>query len=969
MEQYSPEQIEKKWQQHWEEKQFFAASEDSEKEKWYTLVEFPYPSGAGLHNGHVRPYTALDVVSRKKRMQGYNVLLPIGYDAFGLPTENYAIKTGRKPQEVTAENVQTFRRQLQSLGLSFDWNREVNTTDPEYYKWTQWQFNQLFKHGLAYKKEIPINWCLSCKIGLANEEVVEGKCERCGGEVEKRNKEQWMIAITKYADRLLEDLDTVDYLPKIRKQQEDWIGKSLGAEIEFQVTTSQGGVTPYIRTFTTRPDTLFGATYMVLAPEHELVDQITTEEQMDAVHEYKKQAAAKSDIERGDVSKEKTGVFTGAFVINPVNDEQIPVWIADYVLLGYGTGAIMAVPGHDERDFEFAKKYELPIRIVVKHPEEFSDINQEKQKELLKEVFQLAEQKDIKLTLIGGYAKTLLNEQEDQIHSDIDLFTTKDGFAELEEFFTQKGFKKKDPDEEYHWKDACAFYADDHWVDVFIMEEDHGEYFDTVCGRKFIWGSEDDFEEMKLDETSVCTPSSELLEKIYQNLASAVDLCFTGDGIAVNSGFLNGLSTKEATESIIQWLEKEKHGKAAVNYKLRDWVFSRQRYWGEPIPLVYCEECAKKNIADIENEGSKMNQGWVPVPDDQLPVELPDVDNYEPTDSGESPLADITNWVQTTCPDCGGPATRETDTMPNWAGSNWYFLRYTDPKNSSELASKERLEYWMPVDVYNGGMEHTTLHLLYSRFWHKFLYDIGVVLQPEPYSRRRSHGMVLASDGKKMSKSLGNVINPDDIIKELGADTLRIYEMFMGPFDEAINWDENGVRGCRKFLDRIWRVQEKVGDGQSDELTRVTHQTVRKITTDIDAMKFNTAVAQLMSCLNAYEKTESVPMESFETYCVLLSVFAPHIAEEIWEQLGHDQSITQEPWPEWDEELAKEETITIAVQVNGKVRDTVEVQADAEEADVKQAVEASEKVQRHLKGSTIKKEIYVPGKIYNIVIT
>lgn len=802
---YDHKKFDKKWQDRWEEAGIFHAEDFSDKEKFYVLVEFPYPSGAGLHIGHPRSYTALDVVARKRRMEGMNVLYPIGWDAFGLPTENYAIKTGRKPQDVTKENIETFRRQLKSLGLSFDWSREVNTTDPEYYKWTQWMFLEFFKAGLAYKARQPINWCLDCKTGLANEEVVDAVCERCGGAVEKREKEQWMIAITKYADKLLEDLENVDYLPKIKKQQQDWIGRSEGATIDFEVPPlTKGGRGGVLRVFTTRPDTIFGATYMVLAPEHPLVAKLTTDDQKSEVETYVKEAVAKTDIERGDATKEKTGVFTGAYATNPVDKEKIPIWIADYVLMGYGTGAIMAVPGHDERDFAFAKQFDLPI------------------------------------------------------------------------------------------------------VEVVAGE---GELPRVEGGR------------------------------------------------AVNSGEFDGLSTVEFKKKISKWLETRGKGKAAVNYKLRDWVFSRQRYWGEPIPLVHCEE----------EECSPETGGWVAIPEDELPVILPEVEKYEPTDSGESPLAGATDWVETMCPECGGPARRETDTMPNWAGSSWYFLRYIDPKNSEAFADKKKLDYWMPVDWYNGGMEHTTLHLLYSRFWNKFLHDRGHVPVSEPYAKRTSHGLILAEDGSKMSKSKGNVVNPDDTVNEFGADTLRVYEMFIGPFGGAVPWSTNGISGVRRFLDRVVRLADIVKDSESDAVTRVLHQTIKKVTTDIEKMRFNTAVAQMMTFVNVVMENGGITKESLLTFLRVLGPFAPHVANELHEQLGGNGFVESQAWPSFDEKLAAEKEVKIAIQVNGKLRGTITVAAGAAEQDVVASAKQEENVAKYLEGEP-KKTIFIAGKLVNFVV-
>ncbi len=838
MQQYDPKQIEIKWQKYWETKQTFVTPDKSKKEKFYALIEFPYPSGQGLHVGHPRPFTAMDVVARKKRMEGYNVLYPIGFDAFGLPTENYAIKTGRPPAEVTAENIITFTSQLKMLGYSFDWSRVVDTTDPKYFKWTQWLFLKFFEHGLAYKKEMPINWCLSCKIGLANEEVVDGKCERCGGEVEKRNKSQWMFAITKYAEKLLEGLKDVDYIKQAKIQQENWIGRSEGATVCFAVILNgakrneeslkqeKGSFAiaqddKVIEVFTTRPDTLFGATYMVVAPEHEIIKNLKSKiKNFTEVEKYIKEAKNKSELERTkewekvptqgrdarfsnqieDLEKigKKTGVeLQGIKAVNPVNNEEIPIFVADYVLTGYGTGAIMAVPAHDERDFEFAKKYDLPIKEVV--------------------------QGDV--------------------------------------------------------------------------END----------------------------------------------------CFSGEGTAINSDFLNGLSTLEAKEKIIQYLEEKNIGKRKVQYKLRDWVFSRQRYWGEPIPLVYCQKC-----------------DWIPLPESELPLELPKVDKYEPTDTGESPLAVMEDWVNTICPKCGGPAKRETDTMPNWAGSSWYFLRYVDSHNDKEFASMDKLKNWLPVDWYNGGMEHTVLHLLYSRFWNQFLYDIGLVPNKEPYLKRTSHGMILAEDGEKMSKSRGNVINPDEMVAKFGADAVRTYIMFMGPFDQAVAWDTNGLVGVRRFLDRVWNLQVKLTDDKI--VDNFLHKTIKKVGKDIDKMHFNTAIAIMMELTNEYTKAEKVSQDSLTKFVKILSPFAPHICEELWSKLGNKDSLAYEPWPEYDAKLIIDEIITVAVQVNGKLRDILQVPVDISEADVKKLALDSNKVQKWLAGKEPKKVIYVKGKIVSIVV-
>ena len=799
---YDHKQVEKKWQDIWDEKQCFKAENGSDKEKFYALVEFPYPSGQGLHVGHPRSYTALDIVARKKRMQGYNVLYPMGWDAFDLPTENFAIKNHVHPAEVTKKNIARFKSQLKSLGLSFDWSREINTTDPSYYKWTQWIFLQLFKKGLAYKKEMSVNWCTSCKCVLANEEVVNGVCERCGSEVVHKTKSQWMLAITKYAQRLIDDLDDVNYIERVKIQQKNWIGRSTGAEVDFK--TTEGDT---LTVYTTRPDTLFGATYMVISPEHPMIEQWADKlNNIADVRAYREEAARKSDFERTELNKDKTGVkLEGVAAINPVNGKQIPIFVSDYVLMGYGTGAIMAVPAHDDRDWEFAKKFGCEIIEVVS----------------------------------GG---------ED----------------------VQK----------------AAFTAK--------------------------------------DET----------------------------GILVNSDFLNGKTVKDAIPAMIEWLGEKGIGRAKVQYKLRDWVFSRQRYWGEPIPIVKCDKC-----------------GYVPLPEDQLPLELPNVHTYEPTDNGESPLAHMTDWVNTTCPCCGGPAKRETDTMPQWAGSSWYFLRYMDPHNDKVLASKEALEYWSPVDWYNGGMEHTTLHLLYSRFWHKFLYDIGVVPTKEPYAKRTSHGMILGENGEKMSKSRGNVVNPDEIVDVYGADTMRLYEMFIGDFEKAAPWSPKSIKGCRRFLERVWSLAEKVQDGDeySKEHEALMHRTIKKVGEDADSLKANTAIAALMTMLNEfYDK--GVNKAEYKTFLALLNPFAPHITEELWQQLGETGLLSVAPWPAYDEAKTVESTVEMAVQVNGKLKGTIKLAADADKQAAIDAALAEEKVQHAIEGKQIVKQIVVPGKIVNLVV-
>ena len=799
---YDYSAIEKKWQDIWDEKQTFAAKDDYSLPKFYGLVEFPYPSGQGLHVGHPRSYTAIDIVCRKKRLQGYNVLYPMGWDAFGLPTENYAIKNHIHPAKVTADNIKNFKRQLKSLGFSFDWSREINTTDPSYYKWTQWIFLQLFKKGLAYKKKMSVNWCTSCKCVLANEEVVNGLCERCGSEVVHREKSQWMLKITDYAEKLLDGLNDVDFIERVKTQQRNWIGRSYGTQVKFTASTGDE-----FEIFTTRADTLFGVTYMVMSPEHPLIEKWADKiANYDEVLAYKQEAAKKSDFERTELAKDKTGVkLEGVTAVNPVNGKEVPIFISDYVLISYGTGAIMAVPAHDGRDWDFAKKFGLPIVEVVS----------------------------------GG---------ED----------------------VQK-----------------APYTD----------------------------------------------------------------CDTGK--LVNSGFLDGLSVEEAKKAMQHWLIDKGIGYVKTNYKLRDWVFSRQRYWGEPIPIVHCEKC-----------------GYVPLPESELPLVLPNVDSYEPTDNGESPLAKMTDWVNTTCPHCGGTAQRETDTMPQWAGSSWYFLRYCDPHNDKEFASKEALEYWCPVDWYNGGMEHTTLHLLYSRFWHKFLYDIGAVPNPEPYAKRTSHGMILGENGEKMSKSRGNVVNPDDIIRDYGADTMRIYEMFIGDFEKAAPWSQSSIKGSKRFLEKVWSLTDRLtdGDGYRSELEADFHRTIKKVTYDIDALKMNTAIAALMSLLNSIQNTGRITRGEFKTYLILLNPFAPHMTEELWQQAGFDGMLNEAEWPTYDEAKCADSTVQIAVQVNGKIKARIDIPADISADDAIAQAKQNDAVVSAIGGGTVIKELYVPKKLVNIVV-
>lgn len=799
---YNFKEIEKKWQEKWDNEGTFNAKDDYTMKKWYGLIEFPYPSGQGLHVGHPRSYTALDIIARKRRLQGYNVLFPIGFDAFGLPAENYAIKTNVHPKITTAQNIAHFTEQLKSLGFSFDWSRKIDTTDPEYYKWTQWIFIQLYKHGLAYKTTMPINFCTGCKVGLANEEVVNGVCERCGSPVVQKEKSEWMLKITDYAQKLIDDLDDIDFLEKIKVQQKNWIGRSEGAEVNFKIANMDKNLTVY----TTRPDTLFGATYMVISPEHPILKELEDKiKNLDEVKEYQKQASLKSAFERSELNKEKTGVeIKGINAINPLTNKEIPIWISDYVLITYGTGAIMAVPAHDTRDYEFAKKFNLPIVQVV-----------------------------------------------------------------------------------------------------------DGENVD-------------------------------LSKEAFTDVAT---------GKLINSDFLNGLEVAEAKKTVIKYLEDNHIGTKKVNYKLRDWVFSRQRYWGEPIPMVYCEDC-----------------GWVPVDEKDLPLKLPEVEEFTPGENGESPLAKQTDWINTTCPHCGKPAKRETDTMPQWAGSSWYYLRYMDPHNDKELASKEALKYWSPVDWYNGGMEHTTLHLLYSRFWHKFLYDIGVVPTKEPYQKRTSHGMILGTNGEKMSKSKGNVINPDDIVNEFGADTFRVYEMFMGPFDQVAAWSMESIRGCGKFLDRVWNMQNMLvdGDNYSKETEKMMHKAIKKVSQDIEDMKFNTSVSTFMTMVNEFYKIGKVNKAEFKTFLTLLNPFAPHITEELNKIAGFDADISTYSWPEYDEAKTVDDEITLPIQFNGKLKATITISVDEDESSVKEKVHNA--IDSKLDGKTIVKEIYVKNRIYNVVV-
>ncbi|NMC51392.1 leucine--tRNA ligase [Candidatus Kuenenbacteria bacterium] len=985
MEKYNPQLIEPKWQIIWEEQKLFRAKEsassadgDENKKKFYGLIEFPYPSGDGLHTGHLRSNTAMDIIARKRRMQGYSVLYPIGFDAFGLPTENYAIKKKIKPQEATAKNIATFTKQLKEAGFSFDWSRSFSTTDEDYYKWTQWIFVQMFKHGLAEKKKETINWCTSCKIGLANEEVVNGVCERCGGEVIKKDKEQWVLKITQYADRLIEDLDLVNYLERIKTQQINWIGKSEGASIKFPIFNfqfpnksqiSNSNNQDYLEVFTTRPDTLFGVTFMVVAPEHSIIkNQLAIINNKEEVLNYIEEAKNKSELERTDLNKEKTGVeIKGIKAINPVNGKEIPIFVADYVVMGYGTGAIMAVPAHDERDFEFAKKYGIEIKQVVAL--KFDDYKRTiKVLEALKEIQDKATEQKLDIWLLGGLASAFVARTIYRVHEDLDLIVKNDSdLNRLKDLLLNLGYIFEG--EQNYEDDTQLFdFRSSSGVKVQIGKNqgklgiENGDFINTrlelagvtslVLSERFL----ENFKKWRRTQEWV---------QDYQIVADDLDLEFmfgrviTEDGFAVNSGEFDGLSTREFKEKIIKWLEEKNIGKKQIQYKLHDWIFSRQRYWGEPIPMVYCEKC-----------------GWQTVPENELPIVLPEIDDYLPTDEGDSPLAKNESWVKTKCPVCGGEARRETDVMPNWAGSNWYFVRYTDPKNEKMMVDPERAKYWLPVDWYNGGMEHTTLHLLYSRFVWKFLYDIGAVPKEcgvEPYAKRTAHGMILGEGGVKMSKSKGNVINPDEYVKKYGADTLRVYEMFMGPFDQPIAWEDKSVNGVYRFLNRVWSLQDKLqasskSQTSNSKLITLLHQTIKKVEEDIEEMKFNTAVAQMMIFLNELEKTEELSQGLWEKFILILSPFAPHLAEELWQNLGHKESLVHEKWPEYDPALIRAEEFELVIQINGKVRERILVATDIGEEEVKELALKSDKVQKWLEGKEPKKMVYIKGKLLSMVI-
>lgn len=950
MKPYDHKKIEKKWQKEWDKKKLFEAKIDSKRPKFYTLMEFPYPSGDGLHVGHVRGFTAMDIIARKKRAEGHNVLYPIGWDAFGLPTENYAIKTGIQPEKVTKKNTEIFKKQFKSLGLSFDWSREINTTDPKYYKWTQWIFLQFLKHGLAYKTKMPINWCPKDKIGLANEEVIDGKCERCGTPVEKKEKEQWMLAITKYADRLEKDLDNLDYAEKIKLQQKNWIGKSEGAEIDFKIKNSE----EKIKVFTTRPDTIFGVTYLVLAPEHPLTQNLRSKIlNYDEVEKYILSSKAKADIERTAEGKTKTGIeLKGLKAINPANNEEISVWIADYVLYGYGTGAVMAVPAHDERDFEFAKKFKLEIKytiaphIVDKKNPPVSGKKSEERKTIHALVRDPKTGKFLGLRwkkfpwttfVVGG-----VEEGEDLIEAARREVLEETGYSNLK-FVKNLGGPVV--------AEYFAAHKDENRVAIttgilFDLEDDTRSNIaeDESQKHEVVWLSRDEINEDKM----TCAELSFWLSNLDQ------DRPYVGDGRLINLGKwqekFGKINSQDAIKKIVEFVG----GKLVTRFKLRDWVFSRQRYWGEPIPVVHCETC-----------------GIVPLPEKDLPLKLPKVKNYLPTDNGESPLGAISSWVDTKCPNCKGKARRETDTMPNWAGSSWYFLRYVDPKNSKVFASSQALKYWMPVDWYNGGMEHTTLHLLYSRFWNKFLFDLNLVPVSEPYKRRTSHGFVLGEGGEKMSKSRGNVINPDDVVRVYGADTLRLYEMFMGPFDQAISWSSESIIGPRRFLEKVWRISQKVLKNKTVSndaaIEALRHKTIEKVSKDIEAMNFNTAISSLMIFANELEKEEKISLDVYKDFLILLSPFAPHITEEIWNILGEKKSIQFTSWPKFDSNKILVDNATIAVQVNGKFRATLDINGNLEEKEItKMALELPE-VKKWSGTGDFKKVIYIKNRLINIV--
>ncbi len=1250
-EKYNPKKIEKKWQKNWEKAGIYKTKDFSAKPKFYALDMFPYPSGAGLHVGHPKGFIATDVFSRFKIFQGYNILHPMGWDAFGLPAENYAIKNKIHPSISTKKNVAVYKKQIKKFGFTYDWTREINTTDPEFYKWTQWIFLKMFERGLAYQSDEPVNWCPSCKTVLANEDLEGGLCERCGTQVVQKKMKQWVLKMTAYADRLLYDLDTeeLDWEELIKEQQRNWIGRSEGAEVEFPIVIAsvpsadgargnpaddaissgllrrsasrndtkkkilvgtrneakvemiknafslaknievislndlpeiddsklqevddykenarrksefyysktgiptistdhivwlekwpknkgiithfreeagqgkkasdeevmsfterfiqengeskikflfsiayadQNGIQIFeseenhqvlqgkrsskvrkgypldsyvidsstgkylaeqndcksyvnfneavraklipvifkqsssIKVYTTRLDTIFGCTYCVVAPEHPIIEKLKNKiENYSEVEKYIIKAQNKTELERTELQKEKTGVeLKGIKAINPFNNEEIPVWVADYVLGFYGTGAVMAVPAHDERDFEFARKYNLPIRIVVKEEEQYKDVNQERLKNFLKEIFEYREKNKFFAVLIGGMAKKIVENDKNYIPSDLDLFVDQKGFDLITNYLKEKGYKEEElSKKDYGWQNAKSLYSDNgNWIDLFIIQKKEDVYFDTETGRRFEWGNEKVFQMVRIDNVNINVPNKELLDRVYYNTTSTGKRCFTGDGILTRSDDYNGLTSKKAREEMANWLEEQGVGKKKVNYKMRDWVFSRQRYWGEPIPVIFCEHC-KELVEKFGREkislnpslqkretkkdtllekgktdqgspfekggqgdfstGELLNPGWIAVEEKDLPLKLPEVKSYEPTGTGESPLANIAKWVNVKCPKCGGPAKRETNTMPQWAGSSWYYLRYVDPKNKKELADKKKEKAWMPVDLYVGGAEHATRHLLYARFWHKFLYDIGVVSTKEPFKKLVHVGLVNAEDGRKMSKRWGNVVNPDDIIAEFGADSMRLYEMFMGPFSQAVAWSTKSVSGVRRFLERIWGLNAKCqmpnaksmpnDKNQNIKLERLLNKTIKKVTEDIEEFKFNTAISALMILSNEFEKSEKVSKDHFEKFLILLSPFAPHITEELWEKLGHKKSIFTESWPKYDAMLIKDETINLVISVNGKARYKMEAKADITEEEAKKMALASDQIKKYVDGKTIRKVIFVKGRLLNIVV-
>jgi len=952
MEKYNHKKIEAKWREKWEKEKLYKTGEDKAKPKFYILDMFPYPSGAGLHVGHPKGYIATDIFARAKMMQGYNVLHPMGWDAFGLPAENYAIQNKIHPRIATEKNIETFKNQLKKLGFTYDWEREINTTDPEFYKWTQWTFIKMFERGLAYESNEPVNWCPSCKTVLSNEDLENGKCERCGSVIERKPMRQWVLKITDYAERMLNDLEKLPHWEEsIKEMQKNWIGRSEGAEVDFEINGEK------VTVFTTRPDTLFGATFFVMAPEHPLIKKITTAEQKREVEKYVKDAAGKSDMERTELAKEKTGVFTGAYAINPVNQEKIPVYIADYVMMGYGTGAIMAVPAHDERDWEFAKKYNLPIKNVIEpcftqtwEPGAVKNDLPFQEREAINAIVKhWSEDKYLVLkwkkvawgTFITGGVEA------GQTPAEAAMAEIKEETGYLHPILKKE--LGRSHSKFYHVPKKVNRFAHFHDLYFELADGEREEISEEEKGNhEVIWLSKEEVEKFL---------TAEGMKNVWSVLRNG-ERVFAGDGVSANSDFLNGLVTEAAKEKMIEWLEEKKLGKRAVNYKIKDWVFSRQRYWGEPIPIVHCEKC-----------------GNVAVPYEELPLKLPEVKNYEPTGTGESPLANIKEWVNTKCPKCGGRALRETNTMPQWAGSSWYYLRYINPKNDKALIEKEKDKYWSPVDFYVGGAEHATRHLIYARFWHKFLFDIGVVNYDEPFTRLQHVGLILAEDGRKMSKRWHNVINPDEIVEKYGADAMRVYEMFMGPFSQPCAWSTNGLIGARRFLENVYKLKDKqLYDCQADSyikelgMPQMIHKTIKKVSEDIENFRYNTAIAQMMIFVNFAVKFDELPREVFENFLKLLAPFAPHLAEELWNEIGNKESVFKQVWPKYNPALVKDETINLVIQVNGKIRDTIEVSADISEEEAKKIALDCEKIKKWLEEKEIKKVIFVKGKLVNIVI-